>query len=36
MREHILYVRDTLLRSLDADAECTPPAAEEPMLQQLA
>src|ERR1700679_1530417 len=36
MHEHILYVRDTLLRSLDADAECTPPAAEEPMLQQLA
>ena len=36
MREHILYVRDTLLRSLEPDTEFTPPTAEEPMLQKLA
>lgn len=36
MHEHILYVRDTLLRSLEADVELTPAAVEEPMLQQLA
>jgi hypothetical protein len=29
-------VRDALLRSLEADAESAPTAAEEPMLQQLA
>jgi DNA-binding GntR family transcriptional regulator len=36
MHEHILYVRDALLRSLETDAELAPAAAEEPMLQRLA
>jgi DNA-binding GntR family transcriptional regulator len=38
MREHILYVRNTLLHSLEPDTDFPPPAAtaEEPIQQQLA